>query len=537
MKVKIFAIVVTFLSLSVHAQEKFKVKVNTNKEPIEKGNFEPTWESLSQYEVPEWFRNAKFGIWAHWGPQCQPEMGDWYGRGMYQEGSWQYNFHVKKYGHPSQFGFKDVINEWKAENWDPEKLVALYKRVGAQYFFAMANHHDNLDLWNSKYQTWNSTRVGPKKDIIAGWAKAAKEQGLPFGLSVHSTHAWTWYETSQGADTVGPLKGVPYDGKLTKADGKGTWWEGLDPQELYAQNHELSKGWNWAWGDGVTVPSQEYCDNFYNRTMDLIKKYNPDLVYFDDTGLPLYPISDAGLKIAAHYYNQNMATHKGKLEAVLFGKVLTNEQKKCMVWDVERGAPDKGQELAWQTCTCIGDWHYNRGRYENDSYKSAATVIHMLVDIVSKNGNLLLNIPVRGDGTIDDKEVAILEGIAAWMDVNKESIFDTRPWKIYGEGPSVDSVNPINAQGFNEGKLKLSAKDIRFNQKGNILYVTVLGVPAEDISIKSLGKTKGNIEIKSIEVLGSKEKLTWQQNAEALVIKKPEIVPNDIAVVFKVLNE
>jgi alpha-L-fucosidase len=538
MRKNLFILLAVLINTTLIAQENKLVIVNTDKEPITSGKFEPTWESLEQYQVPEWFQNAKFGIWAHWGPQCQPEMGDWYGRGMYQEGGWQYNFHVEKYGHPSQFGFKDVINEWKAENWNPDSLVALYKRVGAQYFFAMANHHDNLDLWDSKYQTWNSTRVGPKKDIIEGWAEAAKKYELPFGLSVHSTHAWTWYETAQGADTAGPYKGVPYDGRITKADGKGTWWEGLDPQELYAQNHEISKGWSWVWQKGVVAtPSQGYCDNFYNRTMDLIKKYNPDLVYFDDTGLPLYPISDAGLKIAAHYYNQNMATHKGKLEAVLFGKVLTDEQKKCMVWDVERGAPDKGQELPWQTCTCIGDWHYNRDRYEDGSYKSVATVIHMLVDIVSKNGNLLLNIPVRGDGTIDDKEVAILEGIAAWMDVNKESIFDTRPWKIYGEGPSVDSVNPINAQGFNEGKLKLSAKDIRFNQKGNNLYVTLLGVPTEDISIKALGKAKGNIKIKSIEMLGSKEKLTWQQNAEALVIKKPEIVPNDIAMVFKVLNE
>ncbi len=542
MKIAVFLLAM-FCFLQISVAQNYQVTISKGAEPMATGKFEPNWESLSQYQVPEWFRNAKFGIWAHWGPQCQPEMGDWYGRFMYNEGSWQYNEHVKKYGHPSKFGLKDVINEWKAENWEPEKLVALYKRVGAQYFFAMANHHDNLDLWDSKYQAWNSTRVGPKKDIVAGWAKAAKQQGLPFGLSVHSTHAWTWFETAQRADTTGPLKGIPYDGRLTKADGKGTWWEGLDPQELYAQNHPFSKNsekditalWGqWNWDNGASIPDQKFCDNFYNRTMDLINLYHPDLLYFDDTTLPLYPISDAGLKIAAHYYNTNMAANKGKLEAVMFGKVLTEEQKKCMVWDVERGAPDKPQEKAWQTCTCIGDWHYNRGIYENGSYKSAATVIRMLVDIVSKNGNLLLNIPVRGDGSIDDKEVAILEGIAAWMDVNKESIFDTRPWKIYGEGPSVDAVNALNGPGFNEGKVGYTEKDIRYNQKGNVLYATVMGVPTGQISLKSLGKSSEGLVIKKIEVLGSKEKLSWKQEAGALVIDPLKKIPNEIAVVLKI---
>ncbi|MGE5944365.1 MAG: alpha-L-fucosidase, partial [Flavobacteriales bacterium] len=520
-----------------------QVIVNTDQEPVASGKFSPTWESLQQYEVPEWYSNAKFGIWAHWGPQCQPEQGDWYGRFMYDEGSEQNKWHVENYGHPSKVGFKDVINDWKAENWDPEKLVALYKKVGAQYFFAMANHHDNLDLWDSKYQDWNSVRVGPKKDIVTGWAEAAKKHNLPFGISVHATHAWTWFETSQRSDKKGEFAGIPYDGKLTKEDGKGTWWEGLDPQKLYAQNHPFSEGseddikalWGqWHWENGASVPDQEFCDRFYNRTMELINKYNPDLLYFDDTALPLYPISDAGLKIAAHYYNHNMATNNGKLKAVLFGKVLTEEQKQCMVWDVERGAPDKAQPDSWQTCTCIGDWHYNRGLYDRNGYKSAKTVIHMLIDIVSKNGNLLLNIPVRGDGSIDDKEVAILEGIGAWMDVNKESIFDTRPWKIYGEGPATDSINPLNSAGFNEGKVTLSEKDIRFNQKGNILYATVLGVPAQDIIIKSLGKDGHAAKIKKIEILGSKEKLKWQQKEGSLVISKPETTPNDIAMVFKV---
>ena len=467
-------------------------------EKMQTGKFEPTWQSLKQYEIPEWFNDAKFGIWAHWGPQCQPEAGDWYARFMYSQGHAQYNYHLQHYGHPSEFGFKDVINDWKAEKWDPEKLVELYKRAGARYFFAMGNHHDNLDLWDSKYQEWNSVNVGPKTDILEAWAKAAKNNGLPFGVSIHSAHAWRWYETAQMADKVGDKAGIPYDGTLTKADGKGKWWEGLDPQKLYAQNHPLSKDSEtlssihsqWGWGNGATPPSEEYCLNFYNRTIDMINQYNPDLVYFDDTALPLWPVSNVGLDIAAHYYNSNMNLHDGKLEAVLFGKILTDEQKECMVWDVERGAPDRIQEKPWQSCTCIGGWHYDRSIYNRDGYKSAKTVMQMLVDIVSKNGNLLLNIPIRGDGSIDEKELKVVEGITKWMDINSECIYETRPWHIFGEGPKAESSNPINAQGFNEGKGDpYTAKDVRFTRKGDVIYAVIMELPEndEEIIIKSLG--------------------------------------------------
>jgi alpha-L-fucosidase len=541
MRIKLLLLFIVLFHQSLLAQENYPSPVpSSGNAPLAQGKFKPTWESLKQYETPEWFRNAKFGIWAHWGPQCQPGQGDWYGRFMYKQGSDQYNWHVKNYGHPSKAGFKEVINSWKAEKWDPEKLVALYKRAGAQYFFAMANHHDNLDMWDSKYQEWNTVKVGPKKDILAGWAAAAKKNKLPFGLSVHAAHAWSWFEPSQLSDTSGEFVNVPYDGRLTSADGKGTWWEGLNPQALYAQNHPLSEGYKsfymptgqWDWKNGVSIPSQEYCEKFYNRTIDMINQFKPDLIYFDDTGLPLYPVSDAGLKIAAHFYNTNMSRNNGKLEAVLFGKILTPEQKDCLVWDVERGAPDKIQDLPWQTCTCIGSWHYSNAIYENNRYKSAKDVIHTLVDVVSKNGNLLLNVPVRGDGSIDEKELAIIEGITAWMDINKESIFDTRPWKVLGEGPAAESSNPINEQGFNEGKIKFSAKDIRFNKKGNVLYITVMGAPTENILVKNLSATQNKIN--KIEMLGSKEKIKWKQDKDGLKIKKPKGIPSEIAVVFKV---
>jgi alpha-L-fucosidase len=520
------------------------VIVSTKAEPVTAGKFQPTWDSLKQYQAPDWFRNAKFGIWAVFGPQNEPEQGDWYARGMYVEGSAQNKYHVAHYGPPSQFGFKDVIHNWKAENWDPEKLVALYKRTGAQYFFAMANHHDNLDLYDSKYQPWNSVNVGPRKDIIGGFAKAAREQSLPFGVSVHAAHAWSFYEIAQSADKNGRFAGVPYDGKLTKADGKGKWWDGLDPQDLYAQNHTPSAnfansgaiGGQWNWSDGASIPDQAYCEKFYNRTIDLVHKYKPDLIYFDDDTLPLWPVSDAGLKIAADFYNFNMKQHDGKLEAVMLGKMLTEGERQCMVWDIERGAANRIEPFPWETDTCIGNWHYDRSLYDRNRYKSAKTVIQMLCDIVSKNGNLLLNIPVRGDGTIDDKEEVVLQGIANWMDVNKECIFDTRPWKVFGEGPA-SAGSALSAQGFNEGKGRpFTAEDIRFTTKGDALYAIALGAPQKDLQIKSLGPAAKLLDqpIGGITLLGSAEKVQWSQTDDTLTIKPPQNTPSDVAVVFKI---
>lgn len=393
----------------------FRVIVETSKEAIAPGKWQPTVESLSAWECPEWFRDAKFGIWAHWGPQCEPEDGDWYARNMYIEGNGQYQYNIDARDHPSRWGFKDWIHEWKAENWDPDALIKFYKEVGARYFFTLANHHDNFDLYDSKYQSWNSVALGPEKDIVGGWAEACRKYGLRLGVSVHAAHAWVWYETSRGADTKGPLAGVPYDGVLNKEDGVGTWWEGLDPQELYEQRHPLSKNnrsWDWE-EDLVTTPDQAFCDKIYNRTVQLINDYNPDIVYFDDTYLPLWPVSDAGLKILAHGYNKSAERNGGESQIVFTGKVLTDWQKKTLLWDVERGAPDAIQDLPWQTCTCIGEWHYNKHVYYEDRYKTSAQVISMLVDVVSKNGNLLLSVPLRGDGTPDPTEIRIVTQILA----------------------------------------------------------------------------------------------------------------------------
>jgi alpha-L-fucosidase len=493
--------------------------------------FSPTWDSLKNYKVPDWYKDAKFGIWAHWGPQCQPERGDWYARGMYEEGSDQYKYHLEKYGHPSKFGFKDVIHEWKADKWDPEYLVALYKKAGAEYFVALANHHDNFDLYDSKHQDWNSTKMGPKKDLIGGWADAAKKNGLHFGVSVHAAHAWSWMETAQRSDKEGPLAGIPYDGKVTKDDGKGKWWDGQDPQALYAQDHPLSKDSEnggaihrqWNWGNGVTPPTKAYIEKFYKRTIDLIDKYKPDLVYFDDTALPLWPISDAGLRIAAHLYNKSIKKD-GQLTAVVNGKILDEEQRKCMVWDIERGQSNTIEPYTWQTDTCIGSWHYDRRIFDNHHYKTAKTVIHTLADVVSKNGNLLLNIPLRGDGSIDSDALKVVEEIGEWMKINKEAIFGTRPWKVFGEGPAMESAAPLSAQGFNEGKGKpFEAKDMRFTAKGHDLYIIPMGWPKDGkLLIKSLDANNPALgKINKLTLLGYGELKDFTRQADGLMISLP----------------
>jgi len=519
----------------------------TDKEPVAPGRFKPSWESLQQYRVPEWFRDAKFGIWAHWGAQCEPARGDWYARDMYSQGNGRYNDFVARYGHPSTKGFKDVIHQWTAANWDPDKLLALYRRAGARYFVALANHHDNFDNYNSKYQPWNSVKLGPKEDLVGGWAKAARAHGLRFGVSVHAAHAWSWYEVTQGADKTGPLAGKPYDGKLTKADGRGTWWEGFDPQDLYEQRHAPSPDFQdlglihkrWNWGNGVTPPDAAYCGRFFNRTMNLINQYRPDLIYFDDTGLPLWPVSDAGLKIAAHFYNSNNAWHGKENDGVLCGKILDEVQRKCLAWDIERGIANEILPDPWQTDTCIGGWHYEQAIFDRHGYKSAKTVVQTLVDVVSKNGNLLLSIPLPGDGAPDADEIAVIEGIAGWMEVNAEAIHGTRPWKVFGEGPQMASAAPLSAQGFNEGSGKpFTAGDVRFTTKGGTLYAIVMGAPMATVRIRSLGTQAKLLDkpIQQVALLGGRGDVHWQQHADALAIDLAGPPPNETALVFKITS-
>jgi alpha-L-fucosidase len=514
---------------------------NQNEEPVTTGKFEPSWDSLTQYETPEWFRDAKFGIWAHWTAQCVPEQGDWYAKQMYLQHDidkktgqdkgpqHDYTYQVEHYGHPSKVGFKDIDHLWKAENWDPVNLVALYKKAGAKYFVALANHHDNLDCYDSKYQEWNTMKVGPHKDIVGGWAKATRDAGLRFGVTVHAARTWDWFDISHGADTTGPLAGVPYDGNLTKADGKGQWWDGLDPAELYGP----------AGAARTPAARQAYNLKFFNRTMDLINKYKPDLLYFDDGGLPLINQSPTwGLKIAAHLYNSSTLWH-GQNEAIMNTKGLREKERKCLVRDIERGKNDVIDPNVWQTDTCIGGWHYSKWVFDNHRYKKVADVIPMLVDIVSKNGNLLLNVPLKGDGTADSDEIAFLEEMAKWMAINGEGIYATRPWKIYGEGPSTVAEAEKGSFGGQKdvSSKPFTAEDIRFtvSKDGKTIHVIALGWPAGGkLIIKSLAKNSPNEpgEFRSVKLLGHDKELAFTRDEAGLTITVPEQKPCDYAYVF-----
>ena len=508
----------------------------TSKHVIATGPFQPTWESLEKgYQCPDWFRNAKFGIWAHWTAQCVPEQGDWYARNMYIQGNPDYDYQVANYGHPSKFGFKDIDNIWHAEHWDPEKLMQLYVKAGAHYFMALANHHDNFDCYDSKYQPWNSVNVGPHQDIVGVWAKTARKYGLAFGVSNHSSHAWHWFQTAYGHDIAGPLKGVPYDGWLTATQGKGLWWDGLDPQDLYCGSRipmpddfpdfKALNDWHHKndghWFEDVPPNDNGFSEKWFLRTQDLIDKYHPDMIYFDDTQLPL---GQQGLDVVAHFYNSSIALN-GQNRAVVEGKKLTQEQRSGIVEDYERGMSDDIKPAPWQTDTCIGVWHYKKGI----KYKTVSQVVRMLCDIVSKNGNLMLNIPVRGDGTIDDDELTFLQGLAKWMDVNKEGIFDSRPWKVAGEGPPKPPAGM-----FVENKLNYSAADIRFTTKGNnTLYAYFLGWPADGkLTIRALSKgatPPGPLaqKLATVSLLGSSEALSWTQDADGLHVTLPAAAPSE----------
>ncbi|WP_419805901.1 alpha-L-fucosidase [Terriglobus sp.] len=510
---------------------------------IASGPFQPTWASLKQYRTPEWFRDAKFGIWAHWSAQCVPERGDWYARRMYLQGDPTYDFHVQHYGHPSQFGFMQMDHLWKAEHWQPDQLMQLYQAAGAKYFFALANHHDNFDNYASTYHAWNSTRVGPMRDIIGEWSRVARAHSMRFGVSNHSSHAWHWFQVAYGYDAVGPKADVRYDAyRLKKAGGKGQWWDGLDPQELYTgRNLVIPDGLNtiaeqkaWhnehdgKWHEEDPPENPRFAELWALRCRDLFDKYQPDLVYFDDEELPL---GQKGLEVTAHLYNSSVARH-GSQQAVVFAKKPTPEHAGAFTLDIERSRSTEILAEPWQTDTCIGDWHYDRRIFEQHRYKSPETVIALLIDVISKNGNLLLSIPVRGDGTIDEDEHAFLQALASWIPQHGEAIFGTRPFTVYGEGPP----EPITRD-FKEQTRPHTAEDVRFTQRCDTLYAFVLAWPADGIvRVKTLrrgGEHAPPRGVQRVELIGAPGPLRFQQTAEALLVTMPPEKPNPYAYVLR----
>jgi alpha-L-fucosidase len=454
--------------------------------PIAPGVFQPTMDSLTNYHCPEWFRDAKFGIWAHWGPQSVPMDGDWYARQMYQQGHAQYQDHLEHYGHPSTNGYKDIIPLWKAEKWDPDRLMALYKKAGARYFVSMGSHHDNFFLWNSKLHRWNAANMGPHRDVVGTWQKAAKRNGLKFGVSEHLGASFTWFQDSHKSDKTGPLAGVPYDG--------------ADPeyQDLY---HFPAEPGDTGWYS--TNPRWQQM--WFNEIRELVDNYHPDLLY-SDGGVPFG--NEVGRGMIAHLYNSDASRHGGTPQVI-----YTCKQKSEGRWveDLERGVMPGINPYPWQTDTSIGDWFYNR----NWKFRPVSWTIHMLVDIVSKNGNLLLNVVQRPDGSIDPDVEQMLKELAAWISIHGEAIYSTRPWLVYGEGA-------VRTKGghFHED-FKYTSKDIRFTTKGDTLYAIALGWPEDGkLLIKSLAST-GQGKISRVSLLGSKQKVTWTRTSQGLEVTLP----------------
>ncbi len=498
--------------------------------------FKPDFESLKQYKCPAWFRDAKFGIFLHWGVNSVPGFNGHYGRYMYWqekpdpvEGTgWSeaatdvYPHHVETYGHPSKFGYKDFIPMWKAEKFDADKLAKFFKKCGARYVVPMAVHHDNFDNWDSKYHKWNSVKMGPKRDIIGEWKKACGDHKMRMGVSSHFNGGHENVFFQGGSDASGPLAGVPYDT--------------MDPkyEDFYHKRTPDRK---------KILP--EFGKEFLKRHIDLVESYQPDLLYFDG-GLPY---DEKGLQLAAHFYNENMKNNGGKLDCVLALK--RNFPEGAATLDIEKGQADSLREEPWQTDTTINDGWFYLGKQKAKKYKKvednplqtnegaegeelrmdAALVIDNLVDIVSKNGNLLLNVGPRADGSLPEVFVEELEKIGKWLDLNGEAIYETRPWIKFGEGPT-----QIKTGYDSEPEKPWNKEDIRFTTKGNVLYAIPLDWPGEqEFTVKSLSSNEGAVgEIKSVSLLGFEGKLQWKRHDKGLTISLPKKKPCDYAYVFKI---
>ena len=469
------------------------------------GPFQPTMNSLTNYACPEWFRDAKFGMWAHWGPQAVPMAGDWYAKNMYIQGSRQYQHHLQNYGHPSTNGWKDIVPLWKAEKWDPDRLMALYKKAGARYFVSMGSHHDNFFLWDSALHPWNATKVGPRRDVVGEWQQAAKKYGLQFGVSEHLGASFTWFQDAHKADKSGPLAGVAYDGADPKNQGLYHFPAEPNDKAWYSANPRWQQMW-------------------FERIKELVDKYHPDLLYTDG-GVPFG--NEVGLGLIAHYYNTSASSHGGTPEAV-----YTCKQKSGGRWidDLERGVMPGINPNPWQTDTSIGDWFYN----QNWKFRPVSWTIHMLVDIVSKNGNLLLNVVQRPDGSLDPEVEQDLSRLAEWIAINGEGLYGTRPWLVYGEGPT-------RAKGghFKED-FTYSARDLRFTAKGDsTLYAFALGWPEDGkLLVRALAKVPGvQARISQVQLLGSSAKVKWTEGPDGLLVELPAQKPCDHAIALKISGE
>jgi alpha-L-fucosidase len=476
-------------------------------------NFEASFESLRTYKCPDWFRNAKFGIWSHWGPQSVPMCGDWYARNMYIQGSEQYNYHIRHYGHPSKFGYKDICALWKAEKFNPDELMELYVKAGAKYFVAQAMHHDNFFNYESKVNPFNSAKIGPMKDICSMWKAAADKYKLPFGLTEHLGASFSWWKVNKYHDTYGPFAGVPYDGN--------------DPKyaALYHKNYEHVSE---ELATDITpwyTSNKEFLNYWTSAMEELIEKFEPELLYSDGS-LPFgeHWISkdehtqhsnadyEKGLKVVANLYNTSIRKH-GNNQAVYTQKDRRAEIYEVGILYIEKSQLPDINPRPWHTDTCIGNWFYDA----KQTFKKPSHIIEMLIDIVAKNGTMLLNVLQRPDGSIDEETRYILDELASWFPICGEAIYDTSPFRISGEGESKVEIN-----GFTEVQVPWSTSDYRFTTKGNTVYVFMLKAPENRVTvIKSFLESE---RVKAVRLLGG-ENLAFTQAYGVMTVKLPENLP------------
>ncbi len=467
--------------------------------------FEPTWESLAQYSVPQWFQDAKLGIFIHWGVYSVPAFAnEWYPRHMYQQGSREFEHHRTTWGDQKHFGYKDFIPKFKAEHFDADAWIDVFKQSGARYVVPVAEHHDGFAMYDTALSDWNAAKMGPKRDIVGALAAAARQQGLMFGVSNHRAEHW-WFMDG---------------GRKFSSDVQ-------DPryQDFYAPAVEASPAAShtseqWASKDWRPRPNAKFLDDWLARCCELVDKYQPQVFWFD------WWIEQAVFepylqKFAAYYYNHVVdPVLQYKLEAFPVGTALL---------DVERGKLSDIRKDYWQTDTSVSykSWCY----IKDDHFKTATTLVHDLVDIVSKNGNLLLNVGPKPDGTIPTEASNLLLGVGEWLNVNGEAIYGTHHWKTFGEG-----MTRVSGHLHEQDDQPFNAQDIRFTSKARALYAICLGWPGQSAVIQSLGSGSSlkAEQIGSIHMLGSSEALTWTQREDGLHVTTPSQRPCDHAYTFKI---
>ena len=473
----------------------------------QQGPFRADWESLQKYEVPEWYQDAKFGIFIHWGAYSVPAFGnEWYPRNMYVPGSPEYKHHVATYGPQDKFGYKDFLPMFKAEHFDPAAWAELFKKSGAKYVVPVAEHHDGFAMYDSGLSDWTAAKMGPYRDITGELGKAVRAAGLHFGVSSHRVeHNF--------------FLGV---GRSISSDVN-------DPQyaAFYGPAHNwLSAPWGIPLNDDFTYVSSAWADDWLARGEELVEKYHPDIVYFD------WWIGQASIrpnltKFAAFYYNASLkyGDHVGVINYKDYAM-----QEHSGVLDLERGQLGDIRPLYWQTDTSVSNKSW--GYIKDDTFKSPEFVLHQLIDIVSKNGNLLLNIGPRSDGTIPEEVQQVLLDVGAWLNVNGEAIYGTRPWKIYGEGPTKVAAGPFH----DTDTTRYAAEDFRFTTKGDVLYAIGLGWPTNgEAVIHSLTSTVGTEHVQSVTLLGSDAKLQFDQRADGLHVRIPVQAPAQYAYALRIM--